>query len=159
MRRASPLRWVLAALALLGCRLDTSEKTACEDSSDCLGDRVCMSGQCSDDACPGLCRQYCSLAEDCGTQPSAACTDLCDVQPSPGRCKESFDDAAGFSCEDVACLGQCVEVCEEALSCALIEDVQRCIDGCWAWGYCPASATSCTDLPNVVCYAPDTPCT
>lgn len=142
---------------LAGCRLDASEKTACINSADCLDNRVCLAEQCANEPCPNLCARYCVRAQTCGN-PVDNCTDTCPVEPSESQCKASFDELAELECDAIECLEQCVSVCDAALACALISDRDRCVDGCWAWNYCPTAATSCADVPNVSCYDPATPC-
>ena len=142
---------------LAACRLDTTDKIGCVDSSDCVGTRICLAEECSDEACSNLCSRYCDRAQTCGS-PSNDCVDLCPVEPSEEQCKDSFDELAHLACSAIGCLEQCAAVCDAALECALIDDRIRCIDGCWAWGYCPQPSASCSDLPNVSCYKPATPC-
>ena len=80
-----PPRSLIFALLATGCSLDASEKTACRDNEDCVGDRSCVLGTCLEDPVWGCLTQ--ARERDTGLPPLRFTVVLVDAitdAPLPG---------------------------------------------------------------------------
>ncbi len=151
---------VLPLLTALACTLPLEDKTACEDSFDCLDGRACVQGQCTDDACGLACGALCNARSTCDAERS--CDEVCDPAQTalasldPAECGVQYDRLADASCDNLACFDACAASCERAVECALIDDASACTLHCQLDpAPCPAQPESCTapDAREVGCWS------
>lgn len=156
--------WLLpltpALVTVLACTLPLEEKSACDDSFDCLDGRACVEGQCTDDACGLACGALCETQSDC--ESARACEVTCDPAATdlavlqPAECGVQYDRLAEGSCEHLGCFEGCVAACTRAADCALLDDLSLCTLWCQLDpAPCPEAAATCSavDAGAVGCWS------
>ena len=147
-------------VALPGCLPAIEDKTACRDSRDCIGNRICNDGACVGAACEALCLRTCEATRACGVNLAACdvtCTDeaplaapLSELPREPAACKARWDEATTPSCRELLCQQACTALCDRGKTCGFIDDLDTCVDGCLL--HPPADCDAAT-IPSLECEA------
>lgn len=139
-----------AFVTILACTLPLEDKSACDESTDCLDGRACVEGQCTDDACGYACGALCEARDACVSD--RACELVCDPAESsiavlePAECGVQYDLLRRAECDALDCFEGCLATCERGVECALIEEASRCVLTCQDELQCPAVPDACNVL-------------
>lgn len=140
-----------ALVTVLACTLPLEDKSACDDSSDCLNGRACIAGECTDDACSYACGALCEVRDACVSDRS--CEAVCDPAASSlavleaAQCGPQYDLLNEGDCPALDCFEGCLATCERGVECALIDEASRCVLTCQQdVDGCPAAPNSCSAL-------------
>ncbi len=104
---------------------DIRNETGCSDSNPCVGDKICVSGQCIE----------CSEQKPCAAGKKCD-AGLCVIDPDyhAGSCTQSADCAPDYVCQDSKCVARCTSS-EQCTGSNRVCDAGMCIDACYA-GIC-----------------------
>jgi hypothetical protein len=158
MRVAASIALVTAVLAG-GCGFSLDEKNGCRTSADCLSDRICLEGACTDHSCDELCLRACDAMVECGAIVDDCVGACAGVRPTtldllpldPAVCKSEWDAYQQANCEVIACRVECDVMCSRGHECGHVVDEMQCRQGCWLDNptLCDpdaVAAASCEDL-------------
>ncbi len=152
---------VLVAAAGNACLVARFDKDGCNDSRDCLGNRVCVDLTCVDAPCDALCTRLCEQLVDCGVESDADCGAACidrdgllaSLPTNETVCRDHYEANLGGArdCDEIRCSIYCGTMCQLAQTCDAIADLAACELGCAATNasgcdpHAPTTA-SCEDV-------------